>query len=286
MDYELGLAVLGASAKGTPWYQDFTLLEARLREVLREERRYGPSPQSNQDQFRVIAELNALAFEHLKVSFNDLCKGVVPNNIKSSEGGKPMKILFLAANPRETNQLGLDVEIRTIDERLRLAEYREKFDLVSHWAVRTSDLTGLLLRHKPHIVHFSGHGSSKGKIILEDNAGQAKEVSAAALSRLFRTLKDNIRCVVLNACYSATQAEAISQEIDFVVGMSRAVADDAAVRFAAGFYSALGFGRTVQTAFDLGVAEIELELEGLGQEDIPKITMKQGVDPAAVTLAQ
>ena len=82
-------------------------------------------------------------------------------------------------------------------------------------------------------------------------------------------LKDNIRCVVLNACYSEGQAEAIAQHIDCVVGMSRAISDPAAMGFATAFYQALGYGRDVKTAFDLGCAQIDLE--SLGEQNTPKL---------------
>ena len=52
--------------------------------------------------------------------------------------------------------------------------------------------------------------------------------------------------MVLNACYSETQARAIAEHIDAVVGMTTAVGDQAAINFAAAFYQALGFGRTVK----------------------------------------
>jgi hypothetical protein len=200
---------------------------------------------------------------------------------RSQDVNTPMRILFLAANPHDTDRLRLDQEARTIDERLRTAEFRDRFDLVSHWAVRHTDLSEYLLRHTPHIVHFSGHGSKSGKIVLEDENGNAQAVSPEALRQLFRILKDNIRCVVLNACLSANQAEAIVQEIDCVVGMSEKIGDDAAIRFAGGFYRALGYGRSVQTAFELGRNEIDLT--GLDEGAIPKLLVKPGVNAADIT---
>lgn len=161
-------------------------------------------------------------------------------------------ILFLAANPRATDQLKLDEEVRSIDNALRLAEHRDRFDLRSHWALRYGDLSELLLRYRPHVVHFSGHGSATGEIVFSDERGEPHMAPPAMLTRLFNVLRDNIRCVVLNACYSDQQAKGIARSIDCVVGMRRAVADDAAVRFAADFYKALGFGRSVATAFELG----------------------------------
>ena len=79
-----------------------------------------------------------------------------------------LKILFLAANPLDTNQLQLREEARAIDEALREAEYREQFELETQWAVRVEDLENLRLRYLPHIVHFSGHGSEESAISKSD----------------------------------------------------------------------------------------------------------------------
>lgn len=182
---------------------------------------------------------------------------------------RPIRILFLAANPKDTPPLRLGEEIRAIDQALQQGRYRDRFELEQQWAVRVSDLQGHLLRYQPDIVHFSGHGSAASQIILEDEEGASQPVAAPALNRLFAVLKDNIRCVVLNACYSAEQAQAIAASIDCVVGMSDTIGDEAAMRFAAAFYQALAFGRSVRTAFDLGIGQIDLT--GLVDEDIPQL---------------
>ena len=175
-----------------------------------------------------------------------------------------LTILFLAANPRATTPLQLDEEVRAVDAALRKADYGSRFDLRSHWAVRTGDLQELLLRYEPHIVHFSGHGSEAGEIVLEAGDGGIAAVPPQALAGLFAILRDNVRCVVLNACYSARQAQAIAEHIDCVVGMTRAIKDDAAISFATAFYRGVGFGRSVKTAFDLGCNEIGLTGGGSG----------------------
>lgn len=188
--------------------------------------------------------------------------------------GKPVKILVLATNPEETDPLRLDKEVRSIDQALRQSRFRDKFQLDQQWAVRVSDLQPLLLRYKPDIVHFSGHGSESSEIILEDSEGNSKPVPASALSRLFSLLKDNIQCVVLNACYSEVQAEAIAQHINCVIGMSQAIGDDAAISFSGAFYGALGDGRDVKTAFELGCNQINLE--DLDDQDTPKLKSVKG----------
>jgi hypothetical protein len=161
---------------------------------------------------------------------------------------KKITILFLAANPRRTDRLRLDEEVRTIDERLRQAQYRDRFNLEQQWALRTGDILDAMLRYRPDIVHFSGHGSADGALIFEDAVGAAKPVSAAALGVLFHAL-EGVRCVVLNACWSDTHATQVAEEVDCVIGMSRSVSDDAAIGFAAGFYRSLGEGLSVGRAY-------------------------------------
>jgi hypothetical protein len=107
-------------------------------------------------------------------------------------------------------------------------------------------------------------------------------VSKDALVSLFRALKDNIRVVFLNACFSRPQAEAIVGEIDCAIGMARAIGDDAAIRFAASFYRALGFGRSVKNAFEQGKAA--LSMHGIPEEQTPALLTHQNIDADSIVL--
>ena len=193
-----------------------------------------------------------------------------------------VKVLLLTANPKGTVLLRLDEEVREITEKIRAAEYRDSLELISRWAVRPDDLLQSLLEHQPHIVHFSGHGTATEEITLEDQAGQPKAVSQEALVSLFRNLQDNIRVVLLNACYSRPQAEAITGVIDCAIGMKRAIGDQAAITFSANFYRGIGFGRSVKEAFELG--KTALMLEGIREEDTPELLVRKGVDASQVML--
>ena len=191
-----------------------------------------------------------------------------------------IKLLFLAANPIDTDRLQLDEEIRLITQKIRGAEHRDRIELIPALAVRPDDLLQLLNEHKPDIVHFSGHGSPAGEIVLVDNTGQAKPVNANALKLLFTTLKDNVRLVALNACYSWAQANAIVSNIDCAVGTNKSISDKAAIIFAASLYRAFGFGRSVKEAFDQ--AKTALVLEGISEEKTLELLCRPGIDPAQV----
>jgi TIR domain/CHAT domain len=181
------------------------------------------------------------------------------------------KILILAANPLGTSQLRLDEEVREIDEGLRRASKRDEFILEQRWAVRLRDLRRAILDVSPHLVHFCGHGETEG-LVLEDSAGSTQVVSAAALSNLFALFAGQIRCVLLNACYSTNQAQAISEHIDYVIGMRKEIGDEAAIEFAVGFYDALAAGRSIEDAFKFG--QNAIELEGIPETLTPRIHVR------------
>ncbi len=175
---------------------------------------------------------------------------------------RPIKILFLAANPLDTVRLRTDDEARAIDQALRHATNRN-FEIRVHGAVRIDDLQELLLRYQPDIVHFSGHGSAENELILVGATGNSVRVSGAALRQLFTVLKDNIRCIVLNACYTEAQAAGLAEVIDCVVGIEDLITDEAARQFSTAFYRGLGYEKSIGDAFALG--QVQIELAGLGE---------------------
>jgi len=63
--------------------------------------------------------------------------------------------------------------------------------------------------------------------------------------------------VVLNACYSERQAEAIVKHIPHVIGMKKAIGDAAAIEFAVAFYDALGAGKSIEFAYKLACNAIQ-----------------------------
>ncbi|BCM88885.1 hypothetical protein IAD21_00727 [Abditibacteriota bacterium] len=194
---------------------------------------------------------------------------------------KPVQILFLSANPTGTSQLALGVEARDIEIKLRAAEYRN-VELLTKWAVRTDDLLQYFNQHQVNIVHFSGYGSPSDEIILVGSDGNAKPVSKVALTNLFRVFnsKGNIRVVILNSYYTFPQAEAITQHVDCAIGMNKAIDDNAARIFVTSFYRAIGFGKSVQNAFDQGV--LALQLENIPEDRTPELLTRRGVDASQV----
>lgn len=203
-------------------------------------------------------------------------------SVRGEQAMETIRILFVSANPASTPALRLDEEVHEIEAKIRASKHRESLQLITKWAVRPDDLLQYLNQHMPHVVHFSGHGSPTEEIILLDWAGNPKPVSKEALTSLFHTLKDNIRVVLLNACFSRPQAEAITEEIDCAIGMTRAIGDRAAITFAASFYRAIGFGRSVKDAFQQG--RTALLLEGIPEEHTPALITRENIAADLIVL--
>ncbi|MBW4627667.1 MAG: CHAT domain-containing protein [Brasilonema octagenarum HA4186-MV1] len=167
------------------------------------------------------------------------------------------EILILSANPKNTNPLRLDEEVREIEEGLQRSRNREQFKVRSKWAIRLRDLRRAMLDYEPRIVHFSGHGEMNG-LAVENEFGNTVLVNSDALEGLFELFRDRVECVLLNACYSESQVKGISKHIQYVIGMRQEVTDKAALEFAVGFYDALGAGKSIEEAFRFGRNAIQI----------------------------
>ena len=181
------------------------------------------------------------------------------------------KILILAANPKNTTPLRLDEEVREIDEGLKRAKKREQFSLEQRWAVRSRDVYRAMLDTSPTYVHFCGHSTESQGLAFEDDLGQIQLENADSLAALFEVFAENgIECVILNACYSESQAKAIGQHVSYVIGMSNEISDKSSILFAVAFYDALGAGESVEFAYKLGCSQ----LIRTGENHIPILKKK------------
>ena len=176
-------------------------------------------------------------------------------------------VLIVAASPLDQDRLRLGAEIREVRRALQRSRNRENWKIESNEAVTVDDLRLAMLDLRPAVVHFSGHGDGANGLCFEDTDGNTHRTGAMPLAKLLHHFKDDLKCVVLNACYSDIQAEVIRNEIDYVIGMRSAVNDDSAAKFAVAFYDAVFAGTDFRTAFDLGCTA--LDLNNLPDSDVP-----------------
>jgi hypothetical protein len=140
------------------------------------------------------------------------------------------------------------------------------------YPVSPDKLVRLISTHQPQIVHFGVHGvrfgaeakaagrdyrppasviqselSEPGLVFVGED-GEPAVVPASHLEAVFAGFASHIQCVVLNACFSNELAVRLARHIDHVIGMGRAIEDDAAIAFAGQFYTSLVNGASFKDA--------------------------------------
>lgn len=185
------------------------------------------------------------------------------------------KILILLSNPIGTSRLRLDEEIREIKNGLKRTRNLSCFELDECLATRPRDVRRAMLDFQPSIVHFSGHGAGEDGLIFEDESGNIKPITSHALSGLFELFSDTTECVILNACYSESQAKSIVTHIKYVIGMKRAIGDKAAIEFSVGFYDALSAGKTIEMAYKFGCNAIQMS--GIDEHLTPSLLKREDI---------
>lgn len=190
--------------------------------------------------------------------------GVPPGKIQSkvptttpSTTSRKINVLLVSASPQHEVRLRVDLEFRNILTKMRTTELRDRINFIQLQAARYEDLRSALLLHKPTILHISSHGDPDGSLRFEPDDTSDGIVPKLKLIKLLRALRDNLRLVILNACHSQAIVHDVPPSIDLSIGMSDQVRDSEAMKFAIAFYEAIGFGRTVENAFDIASADLD-----------------------------
>lgn len=269
---------------------DLLLIMSRYTQVKRQEN-LGIIQFSDALQQQAVISNSVLNF--LNKLETEVIIGSPPEVEKPEE--KQKVILFLASNPSHTAKLQLEKEYVQIARKLQ--DQTDKFRLVAEWAVTPGLLQEAILKHRPHLIHFSGHGLGDseagqrgtrpasstpktdeediGGIVLQNANGRPQFVNGKALTGLFRiiTHKIPVKIVILNACHSKEQARAINEYVPFVIGMDRTIDDNAAIGFSTGFYNSIASDESVEYAYEL--AKNRIELEGLPDGEVPLLYKKE-----------
>ncbi|MGW4064350.1 CHAT domain-containing protein [Amycolatopsis sp. NPDC004747] len=164
-------------------------------------------------------------------------------------------VLCLFADPVRTSKIRIDREARLMG----LIDDQGRIDVTMRHAVRVTDIIRAIVRERPRILHFAGHGTIDGDLLFEDDRGGAAFVGLDRLAQAIIAVTDGpLDCVVLNSCFTGANAEAFRGATRAVAGSVTAVKDDCAMAFARGFYTAINEGLPVAKAYRAGRAEAGL----------------------------
>lgn len=188
------------------------------------------------------------------------------------DGTDKTRILMVSANAWDERALRLDQEYRAIKEVLLDSSGRDRFDINLLSATQDSDFQRELLNYKPHVVHFSGHGEEHG-LAFDAGDDTSRWIGNETLVGFFKSAAAHLECVVFNACYTESLSEAVSEHIDYAVGMNDPIDDMAAIHFSRGFYTGLFAGRFYPAAFKQGI--LAVQARGLPDHLTPQLKIRE-----------
>lgn len=219
--------------------------------------------------------LRSQHLEHMELS----------NEVKRlKESKEKINILFLASNPDiylndkagdayQQEKLKLDKEAREIHDAIQKSLKRDSINFQTRWAIRVADLFQYINEVNPTIIHFSGHGTENGDLVFQDNNDNPKLVSIENIVEMINASSDDVRLVTFNNCFSSSLAEAVVENVEAAIGMNSSIGDKAAIIFSSQLYSSIGFGLSLEKAFQQAI--VSLKLTEIPEDNTPQLFVNQ-----------
>ncbi|MEV0134674.1 CHAT domain-containing protein [Dactylosporangium sp. NPDC050688] len=196
---------------------------------------------------------------------------------------EPLRVAYLTASPEGEELLRVDREVREVREAVKRALHRDQVVLESWPAATFDDLFNALNDQRPHVMHFSGHGSPTGLFFdgTDTTDPDGVDVDFSILARLLKGTDRPPTLLVLNACESYEGAEALLDAVPVVVAMVDEISDIAAKAFAIKFYAAIASGQSLASALVQGQTAIEFLT---GEGSTPEVLTRPDIDLQNVVL--
>lgn len=197
----------------------------------------------------------------------------LPNPINPLQLNGPLRVVLIAASPRDLPPLSLDRELLRITSALKGPIERGQVVLDILRGPDTLSQLRARLRDTAHIVHFLGHGDldsigGEGYLCFEDIDGSTERINAELFRVHLQKQRGQTQLVVLNAClgalpasgdpFSSVGAALLRAGVPAVIAMQFAIPDDVATDLARVLYAELAAG----TPVDLAVNETRMQLYG------------------------
>jgi hypothetical protein len=185
-----------------------------------------------------------------------------------------------------------DGELRVAREQSRIraaverALHRQLIAIDARPAATIADLMDGVVRFRPHVIHFAGHGDEQLVAFEQDIDARHDTpvlVSAEAFAQALAATDEPPLLVMLNSCGSAAHIEPLVATVTpFAIGMADEIDDGDAITYATQFYASVANGQSVLAAHDAGKAM--LAVSGLPGQDLPTLACRDGLDPRAAVL--
>ncbi len=165
----------------------------------------------------------------------------------------PLRLLVITSRPLTDGAgnsivlLDIEEERRRMRAALQSARVAARVEYVPH---ATTGAVKTALRDAWDVAHFTGHGTADGRLLLENDFGEAHALAPSETAQLFG--ESTARLIVLSACHSEIIARALhaaGAPALIAIDARVPIEDRAATIFAEHFYGALAQGWKIRDAF-------------------------------------
>ncbi|GIG64716.1 CHAT domain-containing protein [Phytomonospora endophytica] len=265
--------------------KDSADLEVRLAKALATE---GLAAERKRAQELQLAERRAAMQRAEMTRRLEQTESIVEGVLVHVPAPKPEKLRGLLLGASSEGELRVAREQARIRSVVERANHRDLIQMDARASATAVDLLDGILRFRPHVVHFSGHGDEDGALFFEEDTDIAPK-DTAVTPRVFAAAMAATDTppilVLLNACDSAVQiGDLVRDIVPFAIGMSDEIMDGDAITYAANFYAAVANGHSIRSAHAAG--QVALELAGLTGAKLPVLACAAGLDPAAAILVK
>ncbi len=162
---------------------------------------------------------------------------------------KVRTISFLEANAFPANNLFSNVEFRELV--FFVKKHAEQFHLCSSFGLSLHQFIESLNEDQADIAHVSAFSNLEG-IFFHDKNDRPVQVPIDTFVQHLELIRHIPECMFFNTFIAEEMARTISLKNIHVIGANNIISSEAAIEFATGFYSAIGFGKGYAEAFSIG----------------------------------
>jgi hypothetical protein len=193
---------------------------------------------------------------------------VIPSSVRC-------KVALLVTNPSRAAPVQTGVEVRYIQDAIKLGGNPDKIDVKLILAPTIATLLDNLNAYKPQVLHFSGHAGSRSLVFDNERAGDdgGQVLDYSLVKSLIQATATRLDLLVLCGCDTLDGADIFLDVVPAVVAMSSSIDDEAACNFSKQFYRSISGQASLKDA--LTQAKLVLQHEGYVDAALPQLIVKE-----------
>ena len=106
-----------------------------------------------------------------------------------------LKVLFIAALPRDQHSLPVEEERNKIFTANRLSEYRSQIVWQEWHGISLEEFQSVIESFKPNVLHFSGHATEAGELVFQGPEEESQKVPKDPFTIAFKLLGESLKLV-------------------------------------------------------------------------------------------